>query len=287
MWWQVELRVSPQIEESLSNFLFELGSTGCQQQEDRLTAYFSEEISPESLRSEVERYLSQLRRLGLAVPGTEVTIRQVPEQDWNALWKEGFHPFRLSERLWVKPTWEELQEPVSGLVLEIDPGQAFGTGHHATTRMALRFLDRHVTPGDTVLDVGTGSGILAIAAARLGAARVLALDVDPVAVACATENCLRNRVSDRIHLFVGELNAVTPGVPFDLVVANLNKRIILAHWNALLERVAAAGRLFLTGLLVEDEPEVIDMARRARFQIAEKQTEEEWLGLTLKREETR
>ena len=188
--------------------------------------------------------------LGLtAVPS--FTVERVEEQNWVQLTQSQFDPIRVSDRLWIVPSWHESPDP-SAVNLVLDPGMAFGTGSHPTTRLCLEWLERQVKPGCTVLDYGCGSGILAIAAARLGAARVAGVDIDPQAVEAARNNAERNDVQ---ALFADSAQPVAG--EYDLVVANILANPLRVLAPAICAHVRPGGSLALSGILREQADEII------------------------------
>ncbi|MFZ2852634.1 MAG: 50S ribosomal protein L11 methyltransferase [Rhodocyclaceae bacterium] len=179
------------------------------------------------------------------------TQEDVAEQNWVQLTQAQFEPIRVSERLWIVPSWHEAPDP-EALVLVLDPGMAFGTGSHPTTRLCLEWLERVVTPGASILDYGCGSGILAIAAAKLGAAEVLGVDIDPQAVTAARNNAERNAVDARFDDSARPLAG-----QFDIVVANILANPLKALAPAICGHVRSGGRLALSGILCEQAEELI------------------------------
>jgi len=175
----------------------------------------------------------------------------IAEQNWVQITQAQFEPIRISERLWIVPSWHEPPDP-KAIALVLDPGMAFGTGSHPTTRLCLEWLEHAVSPGVSVLDYGCGSGILAIAAARFGAAEVLGVDIDAQAVAVARSNAERNGV--RAH-FADSANTLQG--QFDIVVANILSNPLKALAPALCAHVRPGGRLALSGILVEQTDELI------------------------------
>ncbi len=175
--------------------------------------------------------------------------RRLPEERWRDSWKRYFRPQRIGRRLLVKPSWTTYNVKSGDAVIEIDPGMAFGTGQHPTTAMCLRALEDRMRPGDGVLDLGTGSGILAIAAARLGAARVLALDTDPQAVQASRENVAANRVEDVVEVVEGTLPDGARGERFDLLVANISGLTIERLAGALADALKDSGTMVVSGFL--------------------------------------
>ncbi|MXZ63836.1 MAG: 50S ribosomal protein L11 methyltransferase [Chloroflexi bacterium] len=227
----------------------------------------------------------RLTALPLGAPLPRLRYSEVDESDWAEEWKRFYHPMRVG-RLLVQPSWEEAADVgPEDLVVTLDPGRAFGTGQHETTRLCLAALDRLVRPGDAVLDVGTGSGILALAAARLGASRVDALDTDPVAVAATRENAARNGLGDRIEVAEGSLGAAWPWEGearggYDVVVMN----IALVVVTELLPDAAAAlrpgGALVASGFLAGAAPEVEAAVRAAGLGAVSSEFDGEWGAVT-------
>ena len=210
-----------------------------------------EEDTP-ATRRRIEEILYFLGRL---YPIPEPSFRRLEEQDWANAWKAHYQPFRIGRRIWIQPSWVSAEETGAAegeemVTLTLDPGMAFGTGLHPTTQTCLQALEQLVRPGDRVLDVGTGSGILAIAAARLGAERVLAVDTDPEAVKAAAENAALNDVAGAVEVRAGGLESVLSG-QWQVVVVNILAPIIVAmlRGGALMARVAPEGRLILSGII--------------------------------------
>lgn len=195
------------------------------------------------------------KALGIETPAMQ-SDTVVPDEDWVRITQAQFSPVKVSDRLWIVPSWHE--PPSSDAInIRLDPGVAFGTGSHPTTHLCLQWLDTHVTGEDSVLDYGCGTGILAIAAAKLGAASVLGTDIDPQAVESAAYNARHNEVEAR---FV--LPAELPSERFSLVVANILSNPLKVLAPALLGRVAPGGRLVLSGVLARQAEEVIEVYRR-------------------------
>ena len=194
------------------------------------------------------------KQAGIAVPA-EYTIETVAEQDWVRLTQSQFEPIPISPRLWIVPTWHDAPDS-RAINLKLDPGLAFGTGSHPTTRLCLRWLDAQLAGGETLLDYGCGSGILAIAAAKLGATRVDGVDIDTQAVAASRDNATLNDVTAHFCL-PGEL---APG-QYDVVVANILTNPLKGMAPLLAGRVRAGGRLVLSGILAEQADDVMAVYR--------------------------
>lgn len=212
------------------------------------------------------------KALGIETPQIEADSA-VPDENWVKVTQAQFGPTRVSDRLWIVPTWHEPPSP-EAINIRLDPGVAFGTGSHPTTHLCLKWLDAHVKPGMRVLDYGCGTGILAIAAAKLGASPVDGTDIDPQAVEAAAANAKANDVTARFVL----PDAVGDGT-YDIVVANILSNPLKLLAPALLGRVAAGGSLVLSGVLARQADEVIAVYRKAdpNVELSVWQTEEGWV----------
>jgi len=221
-------------------------------------------------------HLSQLRRV------EPLRVARLAEQDWAEAWKSFFFVERIGDRLVVKPSWRSHEPCPDDVVLELDPGMAFGTGLHPTTRMCARACERYVRKGMQVLDVGTGSGILALAAAKLGAAKVVALDVDPVAVAAARKNVALNGLADRVEVRQGSVDQVEPS-GFDLVLANIIARVIVDLAPGLYNALSPQGVLAASGIIAEREEWVRGALLGVGLEIEETLAEGDWRTLVGRR----
>jgi len=205
-------------------------------------------------------------------------FRELTEDDWANAWKKHFHVLQIGQRIVVKPPWQEHQPQPDEVVIELDPGMAFGTGLHPTTRMCLQALEEHLKPGAKVLDLGTGSGILAIAAAKLGAGSVLALDNDPLAVKAARANVRSNGVQDIVTVELGSLDKATD--EFELVLVNILARVIVElAGQGLVDRVRPAGLMIAAGIIEEQEAEVAAALGEHGMGIVERRQEKDWVTL--------
>jgi len=218
-----------------------------------------------------------------AIPGS-IVVRSEPllEEDWGAGWKEHFHPFHVAPLLVIKPSWEPYEPRAGEAVIEMDPGMAFGTGLHASTRLALGLIEVICAgaPPDCALDVGTGTGILAMAAALRGAALVIAIDSDPDAVAAARENVARNSLAERVSVSSRDLGAIEG--KFDLIAANITADVLLPLAPRLVERLSPGGALVLAGLLAGEQTIEVRAAYEGRGLLcAGERREGEWAALLL------
>ncbi len=234
----------------------------------------------------VDERLAETRRraeeglwhLGQILPIPDPTFRRIAETDWAEAWKAQLRILHIGQRIVVRPSWLPYSPAEGEIVIELDPGMAFGTGLHPTTQICLLALEEHIRPAMRVLDLGTGSGILAIAAARLGAASVLALDNDPQAVAVAQQNVRHNGVADRVEVLPGSLDQASGR--YELIVVNILAQVIIEMLAAGLgTRLTEGGLLVLAGLLLEQEGEVIAALRRAGLTVRRRRQVEDWVGL--------
>ena len=220
--------------------------------------------------------------LGLMVPMPPLRARDVDAEEWESVLRGHFTTLRVGKRLLVCPLWEKYEAQPGEVVLLLDPGASFGTGHHPTTRLCLQLLESRVRPGIRVLDVGTGSGILAIAAAKLGAATVVGVDTDPLAVRMARRNVRTNGVQDRVKALRGTI-PLAGEERSDLVVANITSAILEAIMPDLNDALWPGGELILSGVLVPQLPSVLATAGAFGLVLAEQRTEGDWVALVLRR----
>jgi ribosomal protein L11 methyltransferase len=290
-YWSLDVRLDPEATDAVANFLAEAGATGVVEEADggaaapvRLRAFFPPGTDPAGTDRDLRRYLDDLRALAVPVgPGTTLTT-QVAEEAWADAWRAYFRPVRVGSRLLVCPPWDVPGDP-DRLVVVIEPGRAFGTGGHGSTRACLTLVERALAaPVAHVLDVGTGSGILAIAAARLGAPAVTALDPDPDAVAAARANAVRNGVSGQVRAECAGIQDWA-GPPAPLVLANLLGAALIALAPRLACATTGAGTLVAGGLLVHEVPAVAAAFVPHGFELTELVEDEGWAGLRLTRQD--
>ncbi|CAM5221333.1 Ribosomal protein L11 methyltransferase OS=Ureibacillus acetophenoni OX=614649 GN=prmA PE=3 SV=1 [Ureibacillus acetophenoni] len=232
---------------------------------------------------EIKLALANLKNFDINIGDQVLQTNLVDEEDWATAWKQYYHPVKISERFTIVPTWESYQ-PVSTdeLIIELDPGMAFGTGTHPTTVMCLQALEKVVKKGDTVVDVGTGSGVLAIGAALLGARKVHALDLDEVAVKSALENVELNKVDHIIDVFHGNL-LDSIHEPSDIVVGNLLAEIIMSFTDNAYSIVKPGGKYITSGIIGFKKDEVKQALEKSGFVIEEVLMMEDWVAIIASR----
>jgi len=237
-------------------------------------------VAAEAAVGVAERALDHLRAFDLRPIGP-VRTRLVDEEDWAEAWKRHFPVTRIGRRIVVRPSWRRHRAAAEDVVLVLDPGMAFGTGLHPTTRLCLEALesiaDRSLARGARVLDVGCGSGILSIAAARLGATSVLGLDIDPIAIEATSANAGRNRLTRRVGVRLGSLPSGEP--PFDLVLGNLIASVLIALAPALAGELRPGGRLVASGIFRDREADVTGAFATVGLAVAERWATDDWVAL--------
>ena len=235
--------------------------------------------------AELRRQLALIRESAPDAPVGTLTLElnDVADEDWSENWKKYYKPFRIGRRLVVKPSWEAFQAAAEDLVVELDPGMAFGTGTHETTHMCMELLEKYLKPGTRVMDVGTGSGILAIAAAKLGAASVLAVDIDPDAVKVARENVAHNGAEDRVRVVQGDL-VKGEAMPCGLAVANIVADAICMLCGPLTRHLQKGGLFLCSGIIREREADVQAAVHAAGYQPVDRLAMGEWVALCLRSE---
>ena len=236
--------------------------------------YFSIEDEAETIVSFIKNRIEEIKSLGIDVGEGKVLYAKVKEEDWANNWKKYYKPTKIGANIVVKPIWEEYIKASDEIVLELDPGMAFGTGTHETTRMCVEAIEKYVESNMDVFDIGTGSGILAIAAAMLGAKKVVGVDLDPVAVDSARENIKFNNLNN-IEVLEGNLIDVVQGKA-DIVVANIIAEIICLLTEDV-KKVLKEGGLFITSGIIHDRRDmVIDKLQKEGFEIVEVNKDGEW-----------
>ena len=243
----------------------------------KVTGYYEVD---EKLRDRVMHIESELRRirgldLGMDLGKLETRTHSVAEEDWTESWKKAFRPFRLGEHMVIKPSWETVETRPGDHVIEIDPGMAFGTGTHETTGMCVKLVEKYVKPGDSCIDIGTGTGILAIAAAHMGAGHVLATDLDAVAVRVAAENVKINGFEGKIDVRCGDLLEVVDEQA-DVVIANIIADVIIGLAAPVKPYVKEGGVFICSGIAVNRLDDVLDALKAAGYQVMDAVIQGEW-----------
>ncbi len=304
-WAEISIHTTNEAIEPISNILHEAGAGGVviedsfdlvKEREDHfgeiyeldpddypeegviIKAYFPVNSFLKETVEEIKQSINNLMLYDINVGKNTVTISEIDDEDWSTAWKKYYHPVKVSERFTIVPTWEEYTPAHKDeLLIELDPGMAFGTGTHPTTVMCIRALEKTVNKGDTVIDVGTGSGVLSIASALLGAEKVLALDLDDVAVSAAKENVKLNRVEDRVAV---KKNNLLDGIheKADVIVANILAEVIVRFIDDASALLKKDGYFIASGIILPKKEMLKEELLKAGFDIVNLLQIDDWLA---------
>jgi ribosomal protein L11 methyltransferase len=276
-WIELKLNVPYESLEQISGYLFALGCEGINVTDKEIYIYFTEHYWTDEIKlGLVECIRNFIPHFSLR----HLQISALADQDWNINWKDSFRSLRITSRITVAPPWEKPNIQEGGMVITINPKMAFGTGHHESTQLAIIALEKWLKEGMQVLDIGTGSGILAITAKKLGAESVLAIDNDPLAINNAEENTRLNKLSGKVKFFVAELEYVYRQ-EYDLICANINLNVLLNYANLLTSFLNEGGILILSGILLSDELRLLNIYYQNGFQLLGRNARKSWLCLVL------
>lgn len=310
-WSEISIHTTNEAVEPISNILHEAGASGVviedpfeltKEREDQFGEIY--QLNPDDYPEEgviIKAYLPVNSFLGetaeaikeainnliiydIDIGMNKVTISEVNEEEWATAWKKYYHPVKISERFTIVPTWEEYH-PVNSdeLIIELDPGMAFGTGTHPTTVMCIQALERTVKQGDCIIDVGTGSGVLSIAAAMLGAEKINAFDLDEVAVRSARLNIKLNKVKTIVTVSQNNLLDGVEENSANIVVANILAEVILRFTDEAAKAVKPGGYFIASGIIKQKKDLVKEDMIRAGFEIVETIVMEDWIAIIAKR----
>jgi ribosomal protein L11 methyltransferase len=274
-WIELTVPVEASAAEAVENFLFEQGCLGIEELAGTIKGYFHEAQIPYRLKRSLLLFIQNLQDLGFTAGVPD--FRKIEAQDWSSQWQKWFKPIRISRSIIVKPPWENWPYRSGETVVTIMPRMAFGTGTHETTQLCLSLLEAVLQPHQCVLDVGTGSGILAIAAALMGASRVLAVDTDIDAISNAEENSVTNHVNHRLEIRLGSLEAVDRE-SFDLILANINRMVLLNLLLRMRHLLNPEGGIILSGILETERPVLEKAIEDSGYSILRFQQIGEWIG---------
>ncbi|OHE16936.1 MAG: ribosomal protein L11 methyltransferase [Syntrophobacterales bacterium GWC2_56_13] len=301
-WIKIELFAPAEMIDALSNFMTEIGSQGAYQESlesqspngfpdpstgETLKAFLPVDVHLEWRIASLQTYLDSLGEIFPEMERPTFRTETIRDPDWGMAWKKYFNPLRVSRNIVIKPTWERFTPTGRDIVIEIDPGMAFGTGQHPSTRMCLEAIeeillnDRSIEKWH-VLDVGTGTGILGIACAKLDAKRVLCVDIDKKAVDIAHENILINQVEDRVEIL--DRDVATLAEPFHMIVANLTAKILIRLRHHLFRLLGDGGYLVISGIVEQNKPDIETHFLSDEFSLRRLITEKEWSCYVLKNE---
>lgn len=275
----LEVSIPFEYQELLIAELLDMDFDGFEQEDDQLKATIPQNRYSDVIREEIEEWLS------LQPYMARITREHTDEpRDWNEEWERSIKPLVIG-RFFVKPTWVDEPTPDRKILLEIDPKMAFGTGYHESTRLMLRLLPSAIKKGDTVLDVGTGTGILSIASLKLGAISAFGFDIDEWSSNNAWENAVINKVTDSFKIEEGSFEVVPGESTYDVILANINRNALLDMQRPLVKHLKPGGKLLLSGLLETERRMMLKAPGFSRLKLQNEMREGEWIALLLTKQQ--
>lgn len=250
---------------------FGINLEGLNLDEINIKAFFSEEEDIDSILTSLKE---QIEEKGLG----KISTTDLDDEDYLNNWKKYFKPFKIGQNIIIKPSWEEYEEKEDDIIIDIDPGMAFGTGTHETTSLCIEALEERVKTGDTVFDIGCGSGILSIVSAKLGASSLVAIDLDPACVRISKENIENNNLTDKIDVKHGDLLEVLDGEA-DVIVANIIAEAILSITGTVKDYLKDGGIFISSGIILDKRDKVLKSLRANGFKVEEIKTQGEWVSI--------
>ncbi|MCW8805629.1 MAG: 50S ribosomal protein L11 methyltransferase [Ignavibacteriaceae bacterium] len=261
--------------ELLSGFFWDYDITGLLEDDDHISVFTSENSTDTEVQ--FNNVLNKLNKDKL-IESFRIETEILEDQNWNKLWEKSREVIKVSERIVIKPTFKNYTAKENEIVLTIDPKMSFGTGEHQTTKLVLRLLEKFVKPGMKVLDVGSGTGILAIAAVKLGAAKAVAVDFDEICLENCKENCILNNVNNSVEVVTGEIDDVKDK-DFDLILANIQKNVLLEITQKIKAKLNQNGIVILSGLLESDKTAIEKKYHSLGFITEQVEQMEEWIAV--------
>lgn len=277
-YYEVTLQIPSLSKDAVMNRLSDLGCLGFVEADDRMLAYFDEKCVKEDLKAALDAFRNCLRDAELD-PGFTFSVQTLPDQDWNEAWKRHFSPIDVGERITIIPSW--IEHDTNRIPVIIDPGMVFGTGHHETTRTCMMQIEQIAKRKQgSCLDIGTGTGILAITAARFGFAPVVAVEIDPLAVDAAERNVRLNHL-ENITVMLGGVQDVSE--TFDLITANLLSGILIDSAHAIARHLRDDGWAIFSGMLAGEDDGVRSAMEREGLRLEDTINDNRWVTLTYRR----
>ncbi|MBI5214335.1 MAG: 50S ribosomal protein L11 methyltransferase [Ignavibacteriae bacterium] len=277
---EVSVSASPSQQELLLPTLLELGSQGFLETESELKSYF-DVTSFDELKSDA--FKTELKKLVREISSNAVlSYKTFQEENWNEQWEQTIQPIEIGNRLVIKPSWSDYQNVHNRIVICIDPKMSFGTGYHETTRLTLLLLTKYLKQNSTILDVGTGTGVLAIAGIKLGAISAVGIDIDEWSIDNAKENVVLNNVHTVVQIQQNEIQDL-PLTTFDIITANLTLNTNIDLMKYFQSFLSNNGILLLSGLLLVDRTKMIESLLNNQFEVLEELTENEWLAIAARK----
>lgn len=239
--------------------------------------YFHENEDIDKIKQIINTKLMELKEMGIDVGEGRLVISNINEEDWSTSWKKYYKPVKLGNKIVIKPTWEEYKANDGEIIIELDPGMAFGTGTHETTSMCIELLEKYLKPGDTIFDIGTGSGILSITSSKLGAGHVVGVDLDEVAVKSASENVSTNDLKN-VTILHGDLTNVLKGKA-NIIVANIIAEVVIGLTETIKPFMEENGLFIASGIIKERCNDVLNAMKAEGHKIIEIKEKGEWVAI--------
>ena len=277
-WIEVKIKVTDETGDAISRFLFENKSTGLVIDGDYYISYFDGDEFDRSVSEKLSECLLNLRKLGYKEQPVKFTVKSVKDRDWNRFWKKDLKPLEITENVLVIPSWRKRYPRNYKIILKIDPGMAFGTGYHETTKIAVVLLERHLAGKTEMLDAGTGTGILAILAYKMGISRITALDNYPLSIEVCTENLKLNNIPEKEVVLVDMDLADFNGGPFDLIAANIDFLVLEKNMKHLTGLLKKNGVIVFSGIMKSNKKVFINVIRENNLKIIDKYIIGDWIG---------
>lgn len=275
IYYEVTIRTFPFTPELISGIVMLLELDGIEERENELVCYF--EKFDENDYEFLNQALNNLRKESL-IERFEIYQTTLEHKNWNEEWEKTIQPIRVSDKIVIKPSFREYQKQNDEIVITIDPKMSFGTGYHQSTRIMIRLIERNIKAGSKVLDVGTGTGILAIVCAKLGAEKVITCDNDEFVQENVIENFRNNGVEEKCSFVYGTIDQIAES-NFDLILANIQKNTLIEIAEKIKEKIKINGLVILSGLILDDEKDINEKYTSLDFKLLEAEIEDEWLGL--------
>lgn len=276
IWIEVSIsNVPDELKDEVIYLAYELETEGCWEDENSIKCYFKKENWTEEKEKILLNYVKE------KASNVVVYINEVAEKNWNEIWEQSIEPIEIGEKLVIKPTWKEYHKP-NKIIIQIDPKMSFGTGHHETTRLMLKAIEKYLYKDSKILDVGTGSGVLAIASVKLGAKMAIGVDNDQWAYENSIENAEINNVKDKFKQILGSIDDVNEK-DFDFIFANINKNAIINMMESFYDKLKDKGFLIISGFIDVEQGTIEEYLRMQNFEIIDVLKENEWVAIVARK----
>jgi ribosomal protein L11 methyltransferase len=274
---EFQIRTNPFLPEIVTGVLWELNISGLMEEENFLKVFVNEDDISKSV---IKKLLGKLMEEQL-ITDFSVEEKRLENRNWNEEWEKNLNVIRVTDKIVIKPSYKEYKPLKSEIVITIDPKMSFGTGEHQTTKLMLKLIEKHLKQGMKILDVGSGTAVLSIAAIKLGAELAIAIDDDELCLVYGNENCRINSIENKIDIRTGEIKDIEEK-DFDLVFANIQKNVLIEIADQIKYRLKEDGLVFLSGLLDGDERDIVKHYTKIEFQLIDKLQLDEWIAVAFR-----